>query len=73
MKYRYVGKGSYLQGLPATDLDDALLDDTQKELLGAAVSLKMYEPVAEKKEKNGNDGSGSKSGKETASSQTASS
>lgn len=47
MKYKYVGGGAYLHGLPAQDLDDTKLDEDQKALLERGVAYGLYEPVEE--------------------------
>lgn len=46
MKFVYIPDKGYFQGLPAEDLDDVLLTDEQKKLLGAGVALGMYVPQA---------------------------
>lgn len=43
MKYKYIGAGAFTQGLPAADLDDALLSDQERALLREAVSAGVYE------------------------------
>ena len=47
MKFHYIGKGAYLEGLPVPGkgelLDDAKLTPAQKILLEAAIGMKMYE------------------------------
>ena len=52
MKYRYIGKGAYLEGLPVPGkgelLDDDKLTPAQRVLLEAAVEMKMYEVEVEK-------------------------
>lgn len=46
MKYTYNRDlGWFYEGLPATDLDDADLDDGQKQLLAVAVQAGVYAPV----------------------------
>lgn len=42
MKYKYVGNGSFIQGLPARDLDDKELSPEQKEALAVAVDKELY-------------------------------
>jgi hypothetical protein len=46
-KFKYIGKGDYLEGLPIPAkgelLDDEQLTEAQKTLLGAAVAMKMFE------------------------------
>jgi hypothetical protein len=41
-KYKYLGKGNYLEGLPARDLTAEELDAYQKALLDTAVGLGLY-------------------------------
>jgi hypothetical protein len=55
MKYRYIGNGAYLQGLPIEDVDDARLSKEQKNLLEMAVAMKIFEPIPGEKETVKND------------------
>ena len=48
-KWKYVGGGDYLQGLPMEDLDEDELTEAQKGLLETAISMKMYEAAAKPK------------------------
>lgn len=42
MKYKYVGNGAFIQGLPARDLDEDELSPEQKVALAAAVDKELY-------------------------------
>lgn len=42
MKYKYIGNGAFIQGLPAKDLDDKDLTPEQKQALAAAVDKELY-------------------------------
>lgn len=42
MKYKYVGNGAFIPGLPARDLDDAELSAEQRQALAAAVDKELY-------------------------------
>lgn len=47
MKFRYIGGGGYLQGLPATDLELEMLSGEQRILLFQGVAQRLYQPLDE--------------------------
>jgi hypothetical protein len=48
MKCKYIGAGSYYPGLPACDLDEKDLSDSQIIQLADGIAAGMYTPVIEK-------------------------
>lgn len=47
MIFKYVGNGEFIQGLPAIDINDSNLDDSQKKLLAEAIAAGLYKaPLA---------------------------
>lgn len=44
MKYKYIGGEQYVQGLPATDIDDSVLTSEQQDMLALAVEKGLYVP-----------------------------
>lgn len=49
MKYIYVGKSSYIDGIPARDLSDAEFDALPVEKQKAVKTCGLYKPVSEAK------------------------
>lgn len=47
MKYQYIGNGDFFQGLPAIDLDDTDLTDSQIALLIIAAERGLYRTVGD--------------------------
>lgn len=46
-KYKYIGNGAFIQGLPAKDLDEDELTAEQRQALAAAVDDELYIRIPE--------------------------